>query len=69
MITTQRVIIYRTDGDPDVFTFEILNSYDFNTSMTAVSIGLLSLQFLSFSIQTRCVVSPSVPEVGKVHGF
>ncbi len=40
MITTQRVILYRINDDPDVFQFEILNSYDFNTSMTIVPIGL-----------------------------
>ena len=39
MITTQRVIIYRIDDD-DGFKFEILNSYDFNTSMTVLPIGL-----------------------------
>lgn len=40
MITTQRVILYRIDDDSDVFKFEILNSYDFNTSMTIDPIGL-----------------------------
>ncbi len=38
MITTQRVIIYRIDDDG--FNFEILDRYDFNTSMTVLPIGL-----------------------------
>ncbi|CAF3844146.1 unnamed protein product [Rotaria sordida] len=39
MITTQRVIIYQRIGDePDIFKFEIINSYDFSTSMTVVPI-------------------------------
>ncbi len=40
MITTQRVILYRIVDDPDIFEFEILNSYNFNTTMTSVAIGL-----------------------------
>ncbi|CAF0952993.1 unnamed protein product [Adineta steineri] len=38
MITTQRVIIYRIDDDPDLFNFEIIDSYDFNTSMAVIPI-------------------------------
>ena len=39
MITTQCVIIYRTDDDPETFNFEIINSYDFSTSMSVIPIG------------------------------
>ena len=50
MITTQRVIIYRIDNDSDGSNFEILNSYDFSTSMTVVPIenddGHAYIQFL-----------------------
>jgi hypothetical protein len=35
MITTQRIILYRTDDDP----YEILHSYDFTSSMTIRPIG------------------------------
>lgn len=46
MITTQRVILYRIDDDDK---FEIVNSYDFNTSMTVVPIGLFRIfVFLKF---------------------
>ncbi len=47
MITTQRVILYRIDDDPDVFKFEIVNSYEFNkTPMTIDPIGLFFFWFL-----------------------
>ncbi|CAF1027739.1 unnamed protein product [Adineta ricciae] len=50
MITTQRVIIYRTDDNPDVCSFEIINSYDFDISMTVIPIeddhGSFYIQFL-----------------------
>ncbi|UJR20376.1 hypothetical protein I4U23_023508 [Adineta vaga] len=55
MITTQRVIMYRTDDNPDFFSFEIIYSYDFNTPMTVNPIeddnNHVYIQFL-FDVKT-----------------
>ncbi len=62
MITTQRVIIYRTDDDPDLFNFEIINSYDFSTSMTVIPIGLFLFLFTQYhSFYSNHGTSPFKP--------
>jgi hypothetical protein len=39
MITSQRIIIYRTDTNQDEFDYEITNVYDFSTIANVVVIG------------------------------
>lgn len=39
MITSQRVIIYRTDTNQDEFDYEITNEFDFSAISNVVVIG------------------------------
>jgi hypothetical protein len=39
MITSQRVIIYRTDTNQDEFDYEITNVFDFSSIANVVVIG------------------------------
>jgi hypothetical protein len=39
MITSQRVIIYRTDTTQDEYDYEITNVYDFSSIANVVAIG------------------------------
>lgn len=54
MITSQRVIIYRTDTNHDEFDYEITHVYDFSSIANVVVIGLyfiyFSFNFLKFIV-------------------